>query len=40
YFNEFVYRLNRSLFKETIFHNTIVKMVKAKPTSLNMINGS
>lgn len=31
YFDEFTYRLNRSLFKETIFHKTILRMINAKP---------
>ena len=29
YFDEFCFRINRSQNKETIFHNLIVRMVKA-----------
>lgn len=31
YFDEFCFRINRSIFKETIFHKTIERMVLAKP---------
>ena len=31
YFDEFCYRMNRSIFKKNIFHNTIVRMVDANP---------
>lgn len=31
YFDEFCFRINRSLFKQSIFHKTIERMVEAKP---------
>ena len=31
YFDEFCFRINRSIFKETIFHKTITRMVDEKP---------
>lgn len=31
YFDEFVFRINRSIFKETIFHKAIERMVLAEP---------
>lgn len=31
YFDEFAFRINRSIFKETIFHKTIERMIKIKP---------
>ena len=31
YFDEFCYRLNRSIFKETIFYKTIERMINSKP---------
>ena len=35
YFNEFVFRINRSIFKESIFHKIIQRMVRAIPTYQN-----
>lgn len=37
YFDEFCYRINRSIFKESIFHKTIERMVKAVPIHQNQI---
>jgi transposase-like protein len=37
YLNEFCYRINRSIHKETIFDNLITKMVKGKYRSKNQI---
>lgn len=37
YFDEFCYRINRSIFKETIFHKTIQRMVKESPIKHNQI---
>jgi transposase-like protein len=37
YFDEFCYRINRSIFKETIFHKTIERMIHAKPLYQNQI---
>ncbi|TLP72748.1 IS1595 family transposase, partial [Maribacter sp. ACAM166] len=31
YFDEFCFRINRSQFKQSIFHKTIERMVLAKP---------
>lgn len=37
YFNEFVYRINRSQSKKTIWHNTIMKMINHKPITQKQI---
>jgi len=37
YFDEFAYRINRSQAKKTIWHNTIIKMVKHKPITQKQI---
>lgn len=37
YFDEFAYRINRSQSKKTIWHNTIIKMVKQKPITQKQI---
>jgi len=37
YLDEFSYRINRSIHKQTIFHNLIFRMVKAKPITYQMI---
>lgn len=37
YFDEFTFRINRSIFKETIFHKTIERMTKALPIYQNQI---
>ncbi|MEN9907182.1 MAG: hypothetical protein RLZZ540_323 [Bacteroidota bacterium] len=37
YFNEFTFRINRSIFKETIFHKTIERMMTAMPVYQNQI---
>ncbi|MEI6865260.1 MAG: IS1595 family transposase, partial [Flavicella sp.] len=31
YFDEFCFRINRSQYKESIFHKTILRMVLQKP---------
>ena len=37
YFDEYSYRINRSQSKGTIWHNTIIKMIKHKPITQNQI---
>lgn len=37
YFDEFTFRINRSIFKETIFHKTIERMTKELPIYQNQI---
>lgn len=37
YFDEFTFRINRSIFKETIFHKTIEKMTRKLPIYQNQI---
>ena len=37
YLNEFSFRINRSIHKQTIFHNLIIRMVKAYPLTYQMI---
>lgn len=37
YFDEFTFRINRSIFKETIFHKTIERMMMAVPVYQNQI---
>lgn len=37
YFNEFVYRINRSQNKQTIFHNIIKRMINEKPLSYQLL---
>jgi len=37
YFDEFCFRINRSQFKESIFHKTISRMVESKPIYQNQI---
>jgi hypothetical protein len=37
YFDEFCFRINRSQFKGSIFHKTIIRMVEAKPVYQNKI---
>ena len=37
YFDEFTFRINRSIFKETIFHKTIERMIIAMPIYQNQI---
>jgi transposase-like protein len=37
YLDEFSFRINRSIYKQTIFHNLILRMVKAKPITYQMI---
>lgn len=37
YFDEFCFRINRSIFKETIFHKAIERMVLAKPVYQSQI---
>ncbi|WP_395052062.1 IS1595 family transposase [Flavobacterium sp.] len=37
YFDEFTFRINRSIFKETIFHKTIERMMKEMPIYQNQI---
>ncbi len=37
YFDEFAYIINRSQSKNTIWHNTIIKMVKHKPITQKQI---
>ena len=37
YLDEFSFRINRSIYKQTIFHNLISRMVKAQPISYQMI---
>lgn len=37
YFDEYCYRINRSNSKNTIWHNTIEKMIRSKPVTWNQI---
>lgn len=37
YLDEFCFRLNRSIYKETIFHNLVVRMVQSKPATYKSI---
>ena len=37
YLNEFSFRINRSIYKQTIFHNLIYRMVNAQPITYQMI---
>lgn len=37
YFDEFSFRMNRSIFKENIFHKTIERMINSKPIYHNQI---
>jgi len=37
YLDEFSYRINRSIYKQTIFHNLILRMVNAQPITYQMI---
>lgn len=37
YLNEFSFRINRSIFKENIFHTLILRMLKGKPLTYQMI---
>ena len=37
YLNEFSFRINRSIHKQTIFHNLIIRMIKAHPLTYQMI---
>ena len=37
YLDEFSFRINRSIYKQTIFHNLIFRMVKAQPITYQMI---
>ena len=37
YFDEFIFRINRSIFKETIFHKIIQRMIKEMPIYHNQI---
>ena len=37
YFDEFTFRLNRSIFKENIFHKTIERMMISMPIYQNQI---
>lgn len=37
YLDEFSYRINRSIYKQTIFHNLIARMVNAQPITYQMI---
>ncbi|MBC5836830.1 IS1595 family transposase, partial [Flavobacterium sp. F-392] len=37
YLDEYSYRLNRSIYKETIFDNLIIKMMKHKHIGLQII---
>lgn len=37
YLDEYCFRLNRSIYKQTIFHNLISRMVKAEPFSYQML---
>lgn len=37
YLDEFSFRINRSIYKQTIFHNLILRMVKAQPLTFQMI---
>ncbi len=37
YFDEYSYRINWSQSKRTIWHNTIIKMIKHKPITQNQI---
>ena len=37
YFDEFCFRINRSQFKNSIFHKTIIRMVETKPIYQNQI---
>jgi hypothetical protein len=37
YLNEFSFRINRSIHKQTIFHNLITRMIKAHPLTYQMI---
>lgn len=37
YLDEFSFRINRSIYKQTIFHNLIFRMVKSKPLTYQMI---
>lgn len=40
YLDEFSFRINRSIYKQTIFHNLIIKMIKAEPITYQMIKTS
>jgi transposase-like protein len=40
YLNEFSFRINRSIHKHTIFHNLIIRMIKAHPLTYQMIKVS
>jgi transposase-like protein len=40
YFNEYCFRINRSLFKETIFHKLIERMIAYKTISCPIINNA
>jgi len=37
YLDEFSYRINRSIYKQTIFHNLILRMLNAQPITYQMI---
>ena len=37
YFDEFTFRINRSQSKQTIWHNTIIRMIDADPKTWNQI---
>ena len=37
YLDEFSYRINRSIYKQTIFHNLISRMINAQPITYQMI---
>jgi len=37
YLDEFSYRINRSIYKQTIFHNLILRMINAQPITYQMI---
>lgn len=37
YLDEFSYRINRSIYKQTIFHNLILRMLNAQPVTYQMI---
>ena len=40
YLDEYSFRLNRSIYKQTIFHNLILRMVNAQPITYQMIKVS
>ncbi|HEY5591071.1 MAG TPA: IS1595 family transposase, partial [Paludibacter sp.] len=40
YLDEYCFRINRSIYKQTIFHNLIERMVNANPITFQMIKVS